>query len=278
MQMEWKITLTAVVILMLVGLAPVEAEGTEYGGERISLFDGTREISENDHIVTSIPWGTEMIKKVVLEIDINSLEGEELDLYIMNNENYSSFKRGEEFNTSLTKTSDDFTDTIKLNERDRYYFILANSSRGDNGGLKKNGNAPESIQIEMKVMAELFIDIDGDGHYLRNDRFPRNAKEWNDTDGDGIGDNSDMFPKDPNIWKDTDEDGVADKYDDHPDNALKSKESELLGLECGMFSIPAIIITGILMILLIYEKRKKMPSEPKIPEKSKEEKKENSEK
>ncbi len=269
--MKSRIIVIGVILFILCSLAPPQARGEVNEAESISLFSGHRKISEKDYLVTSIPWGTEIIKKVVLDMEISIRGDGEVDLYITDTENYNSFRRTGEFNAIWSKKTDDFDGTIELTQKKRYYFIVDNSFRGDLSELKSDAYVPSSIEAEIEVTAELFPDVDGDGYYLWEDEFPGDPKEWNDTDGDGIGDNSDMFPNDPDIWDDSDGDGVADKYDDHPHNPLKTKESELLGLECGMFSIPAMITISILMILLIYEKRKKMPSESEVPEKSKEE-------
>ena len=63
-------------------------------------------------------------------------------------------------------------------------------------------------------------DMDGDGSFNSEDRFPEDPNDWSDFDNDGIGDNSDL---------DSDGDGLANEYE-HPEC--------ILSLDCDMDGTP----------------------------------------
>ena len=63
-------------------------------------------------------------------------------------------------------------------------------------------------------------DMDGDGSFNSEDRFPEDPNDWSDFDNDGIGDNSDL---------DSDGDGLANEFE-HPEC--------ILSLDCDMDGTP----------------------------------------
>ncbi len=248
--MELKSTVVIVLMITTISLVhvPLQTEASPDSGERTALLKGTRKVWSDDYLMMSIPWGSRTVKRVVINLNVTVQEREEVDLYIVDQDNYTAFRHKKDFDPIWENSSTLFRESVQLRQRGSYYLVIDNSFT--------DNVTSEDMTVYMDVTADLYIDLDGDGHYYQEDDFPGDPNEWKDSDGDGIGDNSDAFPDDPDIFQDSDGDGVADKYDAYPHDPVESKESALFGIRCGMFSIPSGFTIATLMVILIYEKRK----------------------
>jgi hypothetical protein len=76
-----------------------------------------------------------------------------------------------------------------------------------------------------------FTDLDGDGYFGTDDKFPDESTQWADTDEDGYGDNPDgynpdKFPEDPMEWFDSDGDGYGNRFDAFPYDSTQWNDSD----------------------------------------------------
>lgn len=187
--MEKKLSLLIVLICLITLKYPVHVTVLSNGDELPDLPSNYVEIEEKDYFVMNQSF--EEGKKMEVNIEALPESLPLVDIYILYEDNFTSYKSNESFvfikNLSYERVKGGFEAlhlTGNLSEHGKYFFVIDNTYRGK---AKPNNILPtqysKTAGVYYEISFDIYKDSDDDGHYDREDAYPDDPDRWEE---DGI--------------------------------------------------------------------------------------------